>query len=124
MARVRADRHVGTSVNALDVSSGWCRRRQGLEVIRLDQSGAGKHGWRDIVVEDRRATPADTAAARIDFEAWLGSLPRRQRQIAELLATGEPTMHVARRFRITAGRVSQIRRQLHCSWCLLQGDSE
>jgi hypothetical protein len=124
MARVRADRHVGTSVNAYDVLSRWCRRQQGLHAISLDQSGAGKHEWRDIVVEDRHATPADTAAMRIDFEAWLCSLPKRHRQIAELLATGEPTMHVARRFRLTAGRVSQIRRQLHRSWCLLQSDGE
>jgi hypothetical protein len=124
VARVLADRHVGTSVNAQDISSGWCQRQKGLNAISLDQWGAGKHGWRDIVVEDRRATPADTAAMRIDFAAWLGSLPNKHRQIAELLATGEPTKQVASRFRITAGRVSQIRRLLHRSWCFLQSDSE
>ena len=124
VGRVRADRHVGTSVNAQDISSRWCQRRKGLNAISLDQSGAGRHEWREIVVEDRRATPADIAAMRIDFAAWLGSLPRKKRQIAELLATGEGTKQVARRFRITAGRVSQIRRLLHRSWCLLQGDGE
>jgi hypothetical protein len=124
VARVLADRHIGTSVNAQDVSSAWCQRQKGIHAISLDESGAGKYGWHDIVVEDRRATPADTAAMRIDFEAWLTSLPSKQRQIAELLAMGEPTKHVARRFRLTAGRVSQIRRLLHRSWCLLQGDSE
>ncbi len=76
-----------------------------------------------MVVEDRHATPADVAATKIDFEAWLGKLPRRQRAIAEVLATGEETGTVARLFGLTPGRVSQIRRKLHNAWCLFQGEA-
>ncbi len=77
-----------------------------------------------MVVEDRHATPADVAATRIDFDAWLRSMPPRQRAIAEVLATGEGTTLVARRFGLTAGRISQLRRKLHRSWCLLQGETD
>ena len=38
------------------------------------------------------------------------------RRIAEILATKESTKVVATRFRISAGRVSQIRRELEDSW--------
>ncbi len=75
-----------------------------------------------MLVEDRRSTPADIAASRIDFEDWLSQLPRRQRAIAELLATGESTKLVARHFGVTPGRVSQLRQQLHGSWCAWQGE--
>ena len=120
--RVRAGRMVGAPVNVNDVTSRWCQRRRGICVESLDQQD-GRPGWREIVVEDRQAGPADIAATKIDFEDWLCKLPLRQRAIAEVLATGEETGTVARRFGLTAGRVSQLRRKLHRSWCLLQGET-
>ena len=71
-------------------------------------------GWQEVLVEDRRASgPAEIAACRIDSSAWLASLPDRNRDIAEqLLATSESTTAAARQFGLTAGRVSQLRREL------------
>jgi DNA-binding NarL/FixJ family response regulator len=67
-------------------------------------------------VEDRRSGPSEIAAARIDFGDWMGRLPHRQRRLAELLATGESTSEAAEKFRVSPGRVSQIRRELEDSW--------
>ena len=61
-------------VNVNDVTSQWCQCRRGIRRESLDQQ-AGQEDWREIVVEDRRATPADIAITRIDFQAWLCSLP-------------------------------------------------
>ncbi len=36
--------------------------------------------------------------------------------LAEALANGDSTGEIATRFRISAGRVSQLRRELHASW--------
>ncbi|MEA1949813.1 MAG: hypothetical protein U9N87_00395, partial [Planctomycetota bacterium] len=72
-------------------------------------------------VEDRSATPADVAASRIDFAAWLRSLSGRYRKIATALATGETTAKVAKMFRLSRGRVSQLRRELKESWQVFQG---
>jgi hypothetical protein len=58
--------------------------------------------------------------ARIDFGDWLAGLPRRQRRIAELLATSESTSEAAETFRVSRGRVSQIRRELEDSWDAFQ----
>jgi len=44
------------------------------------------------------------------------SLPRRNRRIAEALAAGQNTGDVAERFNLSAGRISQLRRELHRSW--------
>ncbi len=119
--RVRAGRTVGAPVNVNDVTSPWCQRRRGICVESLHEQD-GRPGWRDFVVEDRQAGPADIAATRIDFDDWLCKLPERQRAIAEVLATGEETGTVARRFRLTPGRVSQIRRKLHRAWQSFQGE--
>ena len=76
--------------------------------------------WREILVEDRQAGPADTAAARMDVSAWLMSLTHRQRTVAIALARGEATAAVAEMCGMTAGRVSQLRKELRQSWNLFQ----
>ena len=91
-------------------------------VQRLDRYDVKDGQWREIVVEDKNATPADIAATRIDFAAWLDTLPRRQRRIAETLATGESTGCTARKFHVSPGRISQLRRKLFDAWREFQGE--
>jgi hypothetical protein len=52
----------------------------------------------------------------------LNSLRRRDRRIAETLALGNRTTDVAKRFKVCAGRVSQIRRELAESWRVFVGE--
>jgi transposase-like protein len=74
-------------------------------------------------VEDRTAGPAEIAAARIDWAAWLRSMSRRQRAIACLLARGETTGAVARKFRISAVRISQLRTWFRENWEQFHGQT-
>jgi DNA-binding NarL/FixJ family response regulator len=67
-------------------------------------------------VEDHRTPVPDQVAFRIDFPAWLCALSRGRRRIAEALAVGHSTSQVARRLRVSPGRVNQVRRELHDSW--------
>jgi hypothetical protein len=53
-------------------------------------------------VENKRATPADIAACRIDFTAWLRLLPTVRRKIALALASGETTCAAAKKFGVTS----------------------
>jgi FixJ family two-component response regulator len=73
-------------------------------------------------VEDKHSGPAEVASTRIDFRAWLESLPVRTRHVAETLATGEATSHVARMFDISASRVSQLRLELYHAWLVFTGE--
>jgi hypothetical protein len=114
--RVRAGRCVGCSRNVNDVCSRYAQRERGFHVERLDDYDKRRDRWREILVEDRHAGPAETAAARIDFLEWLASLSVRMRGIAETLAAGETTGWVARRFRLSNGRISQMRRELRQGW--------
>lgn len=114
--QVRDGRRVGAQLNVRDVLSDYCQRHKRVQVERLDVQDEPDAGWRAIVVEDRRATPADTAAARIDIAAWLATLSVRERELAQTLALGETTSGAAATFRITAARVSQLRRELRHAW--------
>jgi len=109
-------RKVGGRLNVKDVSSPYAQRSKGFKVDRLDRFDREQQAWQQILIEDRTATPADLAATRIDFEAWLKTLSKRDRSIAMDLAVGERTGTVAQRYGISPSRISQLRGQLKVSW--------
>jgi hypothetical protein len=117
-----AGRRVGSQMNGHDVTSHYCQRRKKIMVEQLDRFDDPTDQWQEIVVEDRHSGPADVATTRIDFGAWLESLPVRTRHVAETLATGEATSHVARMFGCSASRISQIRRELYDAWLVFTGE--
>lgn len=122
--QVRDGRRVGTSLNIKDVSSEYAQRRQGFSVASLDRYDQKTSEWREILIEDRHAGPAQTAAARIDIGEWFANLPRRKRRVAATLASGESTKTAARKHRVSAGRISQMRRELQKSWAEFQDEPD
>jgi hypothetical protein len=114
--RVIAGRPVSSKPNHCDVLSPQARSAYGIVVERLDTFDEDQREWRAALVEDRHATPADVAAARIDVAAWLRSLSPRSRRIAKTLAMGETTTEVARKFNVSRPRISQLREELKASW--------
>ncbi len=99
-----------------DMMSQKAHTAHGIVVKRLDQFDADQCKWRQALVEDRHAGPAEIAAARIDVTAWLRSLSGRKRRIAKALAIGETTSDVARTFNLSRPRISQLRDELRTSW--------
>ena len=117
-----AGRRVGSSMNGCDLTSDLCRQKNGVSVEQLDRFDNPTDEWQQIVVEDKHSGPADVATIRIDFGAWLESLPERTRHVAETLATGEATSHVARMFGCSASWISQLRRELYDAWLVFTGE--
>jgi len=64
----------------------------------------------------KQADPAEIAALRIDYPAWLRGLSILKRKAAKMLAVGERTMDVARKLQVCDGRIAQIRRELYDDW--------
>ena len=114
--QTRDHRKVGGRLNIKDVLSKYCQARKGLVVERLDKFDKNEEVWQEVLVEDKRCGPAEVAASRIDFDQWLKSLPVRHRKIAQFLSLGSRTSEAARRFRVSAGRISQLRKELDSSW--------
>jgi DNA-binding NarL/FixJ family response regulator len=122
IAQYRDGRRVGCENNVRDVCSPFAQAAKRIVVERLDQFDRREGQWRESLIEDRKTGPAETAVARIDIGAWFRSLSRRRRKIAKALARGETTSDVARLFRLTPARISQLRRELLQNWSLFQGE--
>jgi hypothetical protein len=112
VAQVRSGRRVGGQLNVRDVTSGYAQCRKRFNLSRLDRFDPTEGCWKEAVVEDYRTPVADQACFRLDFPAWLKTLPLRDRNIARALAEGGRTSDVARRFGISLARISQLRREL------------
>jgi hypothetical protein len=122
--RVKSGRLAGCSDRSGDVLSRLARQQRKFQVESLDSTRIQtRNGWREIIVEDHKSTPAETAASRIDVGEWLNGMTNRRRQIAEMLASGHSTMETAEQFQITPGRVSQLRREFESSWHEFQRDT-
>jgi hypothetical protein len=121
IGQVRAGRQLGNSRRKREIMSEYAQRHKGFQVERLNYFDEEENCWEEIVVEDKRATPADIAACRIDFASWLRLLPTLRRRIALALASGETTSAVAKKFDLTPARISQLRQWLKGSWEAFQG---
>ncbi len=75
VAQVRAGRRVGNRLRIRELLSPYAQRQKGFRIARLDHFDEQENCWREIVLEDKRATPAEIAACRLDFSAWLRLLP-------------------------------------------------
>jgi hypothetical protein len=120
--KVRAGRRLGSRSNIRDLMSPRARVVKGFTIERLDQFNQRTGQWREALVEDHTAGPAQIAMTRLDFASWLSTLSNRDRRLAEKLALGETTGGIARMFRVSAARVSQLRRDLCKNWCHFVGE--
>ena len=122
IAQVRDFRRVGAKLNIRDVLHPCCQAKKNVIVERLDRFDEEANQWGEAIVEDKTTGPAEIVAFRCDFADWLAQLSKRNRRIAESLALGNRTMDVSQRFRLSEGRVSQLRRELAASWRTFVGE--
>jgi len=121
--QARDGRKVGGNLNVRDVMSKYCQDRKNVTVERLDSFNDQDNCWEEAVVQDTRNSPVpETVAFRCDFSEWLKSLNNRDRRIARFLSLGNRTQDTAKRFKVSEGRVSQLRRELAESWQQFVGD--
>ena len=132
---VLSGRRLCGQLPARDVLSEAAQRRHGFTVQALPQSTrhpfeevyASVQGQRHIdaleeMLRDNTVTPPpDQAAFRIDFAAWRRTRTERDRRLMADLMVGERTSQVAQEYGITAGRVSQLRREFHDDWARFCG---
>ena len=111
---VLSDRHVGGGQSSRCVMSRNTQHRHGVRVTGLNS--ASESGWDRQLMVDRRATPAELACLRIDFGAWYTQQSLSHQRMIDLLIAGERPGEVARRCRLSPGRISQLRRLWRKSW--------
>src|SRR6266436_2108 len=86
-------RRVGSRQNIRDVLSAYSQARKRFSVKPLEgQSATGQ--WQERLLCDRRATPADLVACKLDFSAWLLRLTPFKRRVALRLVLGDTPSEV------------------------------
>jgi len=113
---VNAGRHVGGHLGGRDLLNPRTQKAKGIAVRTLSPWDSQRATWKDIAVESRRTSPADTAAFRLDFATWLQTWNRRHRKIIAMLGAGDRTLTVAKKLGVSEARVSQFRRRYQESW--------
>jgi hypothetical protein len=122
MLQVRRGRVAGCRMNGREVMSRYAQIGHGFKVVPLQNHDPDDDTWVNDVVESRNASVLDRIAIRMDFRSWLESLGRRTRRIALDLARGFSTSEVASKYRVSASRISQIRRELENAWRQFQSE--
>jgi DNA-directed RNA polymerase specialized sigma24 family protein len=123
---VKAGRRLAGSETGTDVLSPVARVRHGLSVARLPDRDRERKchplpgALADALADNTRSAVPEQAAFRVDFPRLRASLRRRDRRVVDALAGGERTADVARRFKISPGRVSQLRREFEWGWWAFQ----
>ena len=118
--QVRAGRTAVGRQNSKEPLAAYAQQRRGIRVSQLNGEDPRARDWIDAIASDRRTSVVDLVAARLDISAWLSGLCGRNRLIATNLAQGDTTSEAARKFGVTAGRISQLRLELAQSWAMFQ----
>jgi hypothetical protein len=112
VGQVRDGRRIGCRRSARDVMSEYAQARRTFVV----EQPTIHPPWEEQLLADQRATPAELAACKLDFCAWLMRLSEVKRQVALRLAVGDTTSEAAVQFRVSQARISQLRRELEADW--------
>lgn len=120
--QVKCGRPAVGRANSKELLSPYAQRRRRITVTGLQAYDRNQEHWIDDLAADKRASVADQVAVKLDFRAWLATLSHRTRRIAADLAMGFTTSETARKYRLSRGRISQIRRSLENSWREFQGE--
>jgi hypothetical protein len=116
---VKNGRHVGGRSSTRDVLSPITQQRRHFAVQHLPQQEVE---WNDVLVDHRLTPIPDQVAFKLDFAAFLQTLTPRDRKMADLLALGHSGKWVARRFKLSPGRVTQLRKQWQREWRIFIGE--
>jgi hypothetical protein len=120
---VRSGRRLAGMDRARDALSPLAQQRQGFAVSKLpDRSTLDGSQLDEALHDSTRSRPDELAAFRLDLPRWLATLGARDRRIAEEMALGYRTQELARAYRLSAPRISQLRRRFHRSWRHFQGE--
>jgi hypothetical protein len=120
---VRTGRRLAGQESSKDVLSPLAKQRHHFGVGKLPDSEAlSDHPLSEALHDTTQSPPDEAVCSRLDFSAWLDSLTERNRGIAEDLMAGERTLDVADKYGLSAGRISQLRREFCHGWRAFRGE--
>jgi hypothetical protein len=114
---VRSGSRLAGQERANDVLSPVAQQRNHFFVGKLpDFETLSDHPVCEALQDNTRSTPDEIVCFKLDFLAWLDSLSQRDRGMVEDLMIGERTGDVANKYKMSAARISQKRREFRRDW--------
>jgi len=96
-----------------------CQRRREFTVWALSETATMTGDMIEQAMRDNTRTPVlDQVQFRCDFPAWKERLTVLKQQIVDRLALGHRTKDLAQEFGLSAGRISQLRKELFTDYLL------
>jgi hypothetical protein len=135
---VNCGRRVCGQEKGKDVMSVLAQQRHGFSVEALPSSlissfeerysiahGQHRQDAFEERLRDNSQTPVpEQVCFRIDFPAWLTTLTPRERRLVLEMEQNERTLDISKRFELSPGRISQMRRELHNNWSRFCSDAD
>jgi hypothetical protein len=127
---VRSGRRACGQLKSKDALSERAQHRHDFRVESLPLSTRTHHENRYATVDGQRridvleerlhdntVSPVpDQVAFKVDFPAWLQTRSERDRRIIADMVRDERTSDLARKYRVSAARISQLRRAYQADW--------
>jgi hypothetical protein len=121
---VRSGRRLCGQERSKDVLSSLAQQRHGFTLSSIpDGSTLSGSVFDDALRDNTQSPPDEQVAFRLDFPAWLLTLTERDRRVIADLMLGERTLDVADKYGMSAGRVSQLRREFMADWRRFIGEA-
>ena len=120
---VRSGRRLCGQERSKDVLSSLAQQQHGFTLSSIpDGSTLSGNVFDEALRDNTQSPPAEQVAFRLDFPAWLLTLSDRDRRVIADLMLGERTLDVAEKYGMSAGRVSQLRREFLVDWRRFNGE--
>jgi hypothetical protein len=121
---VRSGRRLCGQERAKDVLSTVAQQRHGFCVGKLpDFSTESVNPLAEALTDNTVSPVPEQVQFRCDFPGWRRTHHRRDRRLIHAMMLGHRTMDLARRFRLSPARISQLRREYKDGWEEFCGES-
>lgn len=118
---VKSGRRLCGQEKAGDVFSNISQQRRGYCVGKLpDVSALSDNPLADALIDAKQSAVPEQVNFRVEFPRWLLELPERNQQLTVDMAFGHRTGDLARHYRLSPARVSQLRREFKSAWDLCE----
>lgn len=122
---VKCGRKVAGMISAHDVLNEINQCRKGFAVGKLsDYETLSDNPLTDALIDNTQTPVDEQVCFRLDFPRFRNAYQPRQRQIMDALALGHRTQDVARQFRLSECRISQMRREFMNDWSRFCGSGD
>jgi len=114
---VKCGRRVYGQMKAQDVLNEHAQQRHGFYLGKLpDFSTLSENPLAEALIDNTRSPVPDQVQFRLDFPSWLRTRNERDRRVINDMAMGQRTLDLSKKYGISPGRISQLRREFHDDW--------